>query len=446
MVLVAGCGFPKPGDVAGDASDPHQTPGDTGSLPSPDSILHVSPSGDDANDGVTAPVRTLKHAIGIAAANTQIAQIVLAAGHYSAESGESFPYSVPRALTIIGPQFDDAELTGSGTETGLSIDSGIIQNIVLDSFAVAISVTGTTQLNNLRVRSSDTAIIGQGMAVIAVDEFDVTGKIANTQVDCSKGIDISDSSILHVNSLTARNLAVSISARDSSTVSINNANIAQDKCSGTAIVIASSKPFALSNGYIVGGVSALSFINAADSPVEASVADTTMLDMNQPLGGRSVTFKMTGGEMSGNARGVLESSSGNWMFENVKINNNGVFGIYLQGTRQNGVSTSSFLTMRGCTITGNSGAGISLLDGAIVDVGTDADPGGNVIQGNSSVGIAMLGIDGPRQLNAVGNTWNVNAQGTDGNGRYLNAQTIAGPVTLSNGNNYSIDSGLSLRR
>lgn len=57
--------------------------GDTGgavTLPVPGTTIHVSPTGDDANDGLLTPVKTLKHAIGLAAADPTITGTVLVTG------------------------------------------------------------------------------------------------------------------------------------------------------------------------------------------------------------------------------------------------------------------------------------------------------------------------------------------------------------------------------
>src|SRR5882762_1038563 len=103
FALVSACGFPRPADVGGEAGPGDaNVPGDANSsvdapsvdaasidAPSvdappidapdpPGTALHVSPSGDDANDGLTKPVKTLKHAIGLAAANQEIRSIILA--------------------------------------------------------------------------------------------------------------------------------------------------------------------------------------------------------------------------------------------------------------------------------------------------------------------------------------------------------------------------------
>src|SRR5215208_577423 len=105
FALVAACGFPRPANI-GDDTGPGDANGsgdatasiDAPPVDAPDppgTAIRVSPSGDDANDGFTRPVKTLKHAIGLAAANSEIIHIVLASGRYSNASGETFPYTVP---------------------------------------------------------------------------------------------------------------------------------------------------------------------------------------------------------------------------------------------------------------------------------------------------------------------------------------------------------------
>jgi len=94
LLSLAACGFPRPADLPGDAAV------DT---PDPGFVLQVSPSGDDANDGLLQPVKTLKHALGLAAADARITKIVLASGTYSGSSGETFPYAVASNVVITGP-------------------------------------------------------------------------------------------------------------------------------------------------------------------------------------------------------------------------------------------------------------------------------------------------------------------------------------------------------
>src|SRR5262245_12393026 len=60
-------------------------------VPLPGNTIDVTPSGNDANDGVTGPVQTIRRAIAIAAGHREIASIRIAAGIYDAAAGEVFP-------------------------------------------------------------------------------------------------------------------------------------------------------------------------------------------------------------------------------------------------------------------------------------------------------------------------------------------------------------------
>src|ERR1043165_8393591 len=114
-VAATACEYPRPVDVGDD--------GGPGDAPDPGSTLRVSPSGADANDGLRAPVKTLKRAIAIAGTNTEIKGIVLGAGRYAATSGETFPYLVPAAVTITGEAEGVAVLVGDNAQDGLVVDT-----------------------------------------------------------------------------------------------------------------------------------------------------------------------------------------------------------------------------------------------------------------------------------------------------------------------------------
>jgi hypothetical protein len=97
----------------------------------PGVTIHVSTTGDDTSDGLTHPVKTLKHAIGLAAADSQIKNIALTPGRYSTENGETFPYGVPANLAIVGPAGGGAILVGTKIEPGLMIDVVNLQDLEL---------------------------------------------------------------------------------------------------------------------------------------------------------------------------------------------------------------------------------------------------------------------------------------------------------------------------
>ncbi|HEX7939329.1 MAG TPA: DUF1565 domain-containing protein [Gemmatimonadaceae bacterium] len=168
--------------------------------------IHVSPSGDDANDGLTLPVKTLKHAVALAAANTQITQIVLATGTYSAGSGETFPYIVPSNVTIVGPGDGGAVLVGSKTEPGVTVDAGGLQDLDLQDFATAITVTGTANLKNIRVRTSTIAVQAEATASLTVNNLDITGIAVTGTSPCSTGIALNGAAKLVAMTMSTREL------------------------------------------------------------------------------------------------------------------------------------------------------------------------------------------------------------------------------------------------
>jgi hypothetical protein len=101
--------------------------------------------------------------------------------------------------------------------------------------------------------------------------------------------------------------------------------------------------------------------------------------------------------------------------------------------------------MRGCTITQNLGDGIYLFDNAAADLGTTADPGGNTLTSNAGIGLDIDGNFGARLITAVGNTWNPNVQGADGQGHYT-AAVVTGPDTAATGANFAVNASWSLQR
>src|SRR5215212_6558866 len=130
LATTAACGFPRPADVG---DDDMQDP--------PRVIVQVAGTGDDANDGFTRPVKTLKHAVGIAASNRDVTDIVLASGRYSTAAGETFPYTVPTGVTVSGPVGGGAILAGSKAEPGMIVDTGGLHDLELEDFTIAVTAT-----------------------------------------------------------------------------------------------------------------------------------------------------------------------------------------------------------------------------------------------------------------------------------------------------------------
>ncbi|HEU0034916.1 MAG TPA: right-handed parallel beta-helix repeat-containing protein [Kofleriaceae bacterium] len=431
LPFAAACGEVKETpDPGADAATPP-----TDSADAPGTVVLVAPTGSDTSDGLAQPVRTLKRALAIAATNPAITKVTLQAGRYDAPAGETFPYVVPGPLVISGPAGGGAVLAGDGSTAALTLGGATLVDIELEGFTVAITATGGAELTNVHVRDSGTAIRGEAGARLTATALDLTG----TASACQHGVELVGDARLDVATLDARGLGTLVTASDTSTVSLAGANVTGEPACGVMLDIKTSGALAISDSSFVGGGTGISFLGAA-TPTQATLTNTVIRSMkSNGMAGRTVALVMTGGELSNNARGGFEASGGSWTLTNVAIKQNAVMGIYLQG----GTSPGN-LKLRGCTVTAN-GTGVYLFDNAFADLGTDADPGANTLQGNFNVGLDVDGFAGAHRIDAVGNVWRPSVQGADAAGKYSVA-TVAGPVDGGSAGNFSINSGWSLRR
>ena len=117
----------------------------------------------------------------------------------------------------------------------------------------------------------------------------------------------------------------------------------------------------------------------------------------------------------------------------------GGIGIYLY------FAESSSLTLRGSSVTGNVQYGVEIDGNLSADLGTAAAPGANTFTGNGLAGLRSAAATG-QFIDAVGNTWIANQQGSDANGRYSTPPLYtpvpkAGPAS---GINFKIDNATAL--
>ena len=118
-------------------------------------------------------------------------------------------------------------------------------------------------------------------------------------------------------------------------------------------------------------------------------------------------------------------------------------GIYFNPQQASGMS----LKMRTSTVSGNAQDGVlfSQFASSTIDLGTTADPGGNVFTGNGTSGLHVDTFGGAGTVNAVGNTWIANQQGADAGGHYSVPPAYA-PVPktgAASGANYRIENAVS---
>lgn len=427
-ILLGACGFPRPGNLDSPEDAPGSIPGDAteNDVAAPGTTVHVSSTGDDANDGLIRAVKTLKHAIGIAAENVAVTTIALESGRYSSANGETFPYTVPRNVSILGPAGGGAILVGITSEPGLVIDGGAVRNVEFEDFETAVVAIGISNISNTRVRSSAHALRGETTAQIDIDTIDISG----TAGLCATGIVLNGGAGLVARMVSTRALGMSLDARDQSTASITKADIAGDSgCPQPSFNITTNRAVAIKDSVFDGGLTGVSMSRAGLTvTIEGSIFRNQKED--GIAGSGSAMLIMTGGEISNNRRGGAELYTGDWNLNGVTIKQNSGFGVYLEDGR---------LTMRGCTVTGNS-EGVYLLNPAAVDLGTTASPGGNRLQSNST---ENLFYDSSRiQAEAVGNTWNPGVQGANDLGRYPTSAIINGPLPHVAGQNFGMSCDL----
>jgi len=435
VILVAACNFPRPPDLPedaaprGDASSRDAAPGVDAPPDAPDppgSVIRVAPTGDDANDGMTQPVKTLKHAIGLAAANGQITKIVLASGRYATAGGETFPYTVPANVVIIGPAGGGAILAGSQAEPGMTVGAGTLQDLELEDFTVAITATGLASVKNIHIRTSTIALRGETTAKLTLSNIDIAGESAA----CPTGIELNGNADMVVTGLSTRGLGSHVLVKDQSSATITGATATGVvTCQVVMFSIASSTLFAMRDSLIDTGYVGMSIRAAATAaPTQATLTNVTIRNMDGgALGGGNAVVQVTGGALSSGPRGTSFSIIGGvWSLSNVALQNS-QSAIYVQ---------QATLTMRDCMISDNS-IGIDLSVGAVVDFGTASSPGGNVIK-NSLMGLVVEGAIGRSGIvDAVGNTWKP-LQGAGTDGKYAAHTVFHGPVAEVSGNNFEL--------
>jgi hypothetical protein len=424
LLTTASCSFPRPPDLVGDP--PGGSDGPTG----PIVALHVSPSGDDAYDGLVLPVKTLRHAIQLAAANTQITQIALATGMYSASSGETFPYIIPANVTVVGPAGGGAIIAGDKTVPGLTVDVGGLQDLSLQDFATAVTVTGTANLKNVQIPTSMIAVQIEATGSLTVNNLDITGIVPDSGGQCSTGIILNGAAKLIATTLTARDVGRALDARDQSVVAIANATIASNSPCAGGLLVMSTASFSLSDSAVdVGGVG----IYAQSTSFHATISNTRIRGGLGGFPNLKGSFQMIGGELTSPQGSGAQLGLGTWTFTNVLIHQNRDLAFYLQ---------NADLIMRNCQMIDN-GEGIDVFQNSTADLGTMASPGGNIFQRNKAVSVFA---ESPALVNAVGNTWNPGVQGANESGKYPTTATIPGPVIAPDNGNFGIDAGSSILR
>jgi hypothetical protein len=413
----------------------------------PGLIVSVSTEGNDAHDGITQPVETLKRAVAIATANPQVTDIVLATGRYTMRQGEAFPYTLPpNVIGLAGPPGGGAVLVGTGAETGLILKDGQIQDIELDNFAVAIDGAGSLRLKNLRVAASMIGIHGAEGATLRIDNLDISGGAGR---GCATGIKLDGVAELTVTTFTTHDLGTAVDALNHSSQKFGAIDISDANLTSTlgatcvpGVLSVMNQGLTLSGSMVDGGSTGIEVSGSGSPPsLPVKITNTTVRNLQSGLLINGAVARIASSAITDNVTG-FQGASGSWSLTNVTISRNSV-GIVLSGDTVNG---PSLLTMRGCAVAGHTNNGIELFDYTDADLGTTASPGNNLFTSNVPVGLLIGGPAGTTQIDAVGNTWVPNVQDADALGHYPTVATVTGPIGSVFGNNFAIASGWSLKR
>jgi hypothetical protein len=427
-------------------------------------------AGDDINDGIAQPVKTLRHALELARANPAVTTIELAGGdgglYDVIKNGETFPYDVLTGLTIESPGPAMAAVSGTGTQAGLMVDRAVFSNIAFVEFTTALTVTESVKMTNgiidgdIGIRTDVTTAptmprsvelsgvqIGIGQVGIRTDEAtqivvddDVAfGSIPGT---CATGIELKGTSSLVATRLIS-NTATTIVANDQSTVKIDGGQLSAligRSCPPTPVIDErSSGSLTLTNSRLAVDSIGIELESPTTAPT-VTLTDTDIIHGAVGLRGAAVAATVTGGEIMLMTDAGIDATGGTWNLDGVRVDHNPGIGIRVRGS---GPASRASLTLRNALIYEQTGDGIYLSDYASADLGTVASPGRNQVSANA-IGLDIDGIAGGEMVTAVGNIWNLSVQGTHGDGTYHTSAILSGPVAPVAGNNFAIRDGWML--
>lgn len=426
--------------------------------PSAEAILYVDAvHGSDANPGSSsAPLKSLRRALSHARAGMTVR---ILAGTYDVSNGEAYPETVPDGVTVLADNARDILLVGKPTQDGLILaGSATLAGLDLRNFNTALTATtGDQALNNLALSDNIVSLSVSGNSQLTLDG---NSSLAGGQ----QGIVLADTAKFTMEGGTVRGML-----SNGSGGGIVTTGSASFKLTDVAFVDNPARWTVLMSDMSSGEIRTSSFkrntvargsgavIEIRDS-TRVALADTDIMENGDDgifvTGEASVT--VSGGCLCSNGEFGIEMTSGRATVSGTRIGGDALAGIDVRGGTIDltgaVVSDSGYgisfgpqshpagIKLRGTRVTNNDHAGINIgIQGTdTVDLGTAADPGGNVLQDN---GTNVELDEGASPIDAVGNTWDRSAQGSDAEGRY-SSQLVNGPVE---GKNYRLRAGTSLQ-
>ena len=395
---------------------------------SPALLYADSALGQDSNPGtIDKPFKTIKQALTVVTAGQTI---VLNPGIYDGASGETWAYKIPDKVIIKANSSGVVLSSASGQDAFAFLGDGEIRYLTFKGFGQALRANkGTQKIIGASVEGKR-GLNWSGDASASLEDCVFQTTETALQASYTSHLEILNGKLASTsNNLIVQQLArVSIKGTTitggtidlNQTGSLSLENVKLSNVRSYAIYVRAGAPFL----NIKGG----SFSNSSQQ------ADVILLEQG--------TVNIDGAAFTGNGT-AIGASAGSVTLRNSTISNNTSYGI----TIGKGVA----FKMRGSTVGGNAyGLSISDASGGI-DLGTASDPGGNTITDNrnysNSFGANISGgWQGTGTVQAVGNTWNPNLQGTNAAGHYPSQLlTCAGSYpTLTLYNSYC-SSGASIQ-
>jgi hypothetical protein len=439
----AGTSGPGSGGAGGEAPDP--CPAANGNDPDADLDRHVDPLfGSDACPGSQqAPWKTITHALSRATAGRTVH---LAGGTYTYDSqrGEDFSAPVPEGVTLTADLGGEAILLGEGADTGLAfLGSGAASHLRLQGFGAGIvAKTGEITLSAIKLVDDGCGLRLTGNVHANMSDALITGGMVGIELHNGASLDLSDGEMSGIgpacvlgsrilglyNAASARLGAVKVhdsfgllELHNASSLEITGSPIARVGAAGcglgATIQVGDASSLVMHDTTIGEGQGPAVYAHSAGAQVEIS-GGSIQVHGTHGLALGVASASIDGTSLSGDGGGYgIDLDFGTLHLSHAAITH------FQVGLHQAGGTT----TMRDSAVSGGS-FGVLYLGGGL-DLGTLAEPGKNLLQGNSDTAL-YVGSAENVSLSAVGNGWEASVQGVSYLGVFGSHGTMLGPLGL----------------
>jgi len=456
MLAMLGCAAATVATVANVACNSDSEEQGCDATPDVPCTVFVSPVGDDGNHGTQAhPVRTLKAALTIAKKGHTIS---LSDGTYSAAHGEVWPQRVPDGVTIEGT--GRSVLSGGGESCLRFAGGGEIRGVAFESCLNAVLVeAGAFRATSVTVKGGGLAFLKTADAVlndvtiesassVALDVLDEAHLSVNNATVrhvgrpdaatnfCTNGMDVRGKARATLNNVTFSDFGyVGIVVADDANATLTNSTVTRTALSaacanGQQIFVADRASMTIEDSTISGTLDPKvhgTGIFGHQESTTVQVRRSKIKDVYEcgSAGGR---FEAEDSTFEGCERGIAfkEKSTAKLTRVTVSMTSSNSHAVIVYpgsstsilestiSTRAGGIyaNETSELSVRKSTVESRESNAIETYSSG-TNLGTATDPGFNHITGDHS-----LFVRDNVRVDAAGNTWHPNVQGTNADGSH----------------------------